>query len=62
MKTAIKTCAAFLLWWLVAHLAYAVILLDWFPFTEWSKFERGFHLGVASYIALFTWLRVRLEE
>ena len=41
----------FLLWWIVAHLAYAFVMMEWSWLTEWEPISRGLNLAASLYAA-----------
>lgn len=43
--------AALLLWWVLAHLIYAFVMLDWSWFTGWEPLARGLNLFLSLYLA-----------
>jgi hypothetical protein len=44
MRFSIIGALAFATYWIVAHLLYAFIMLEWSPFTEWEPISRAFNL------------------
>lgn len=44
------TIATFLSYWILAHLIYAFIMLDWSAFTQWEPVTRGVNLALSLYL------------
>ena len=62
MTAPMKTIGAFFLWWIIAHISYSFIMLEWTLFTDWGPVARASNLAASVYVAAIVYLRVRNVE